>query len=147
MTGNTPLKLISMSEINAEEVQWLWYPYIPLGKLTIIQGDPGEGKTSFILAVIAALTRGVKEAAADSPLTQALSRCYQRIDKDKARGIITAEEQMRLRAKAEELYHEARTQPGMPYEAFNESLATRNLYPLCGVQRKSKPVGRPRKQN
>ena len=56
-------------------------------------------------------------------------------------------EQMRLQAKAEELYHEARTQPGMPYEAFNESLATRNLYPLCGVQRKSKPVGRPRKQN
>ena len=51
MTENTPLKLISMSEINAEEVQWLWYPYIPLGKLTIIQGDPGEGKTSFILAV------------------------------------------------------------------------------------------------
>ena len=39
-------------------MQWLWYPYIPLGKLTIIQGDPGEGKTSFILAVIAALTRG-----------------------------------------------------------------------------------------
>ena len=37
-----------MSEINAEEVQWLWYPYIPLGKLTIIQGDPGEGKTSFV---------------------------------------------------------------------------------------------------
>ena len=58
MTENTPLKLISMSEINAEEVQWLWYPYIPLGKLTILQGDPGEGKTSFILAVIAALTRG-----------------------------------------------------------------------------------------
>jgi len=58
LTENTPLKLISMSEINAEEVQWLWYPYIPLGKLTIIQGDPGEGKTSFILAVIAALTRG-----------------------------------------------------------------------------------------
>ena len=46
MTGNTPLKLISMSEINAEKVQWLWYPYIPLGKLTILQGDPGEGKGS-----------------------------------------------------------------------------------------------------
>lgn len=56
--NSTQLKLISMSEINAEEVHWLWYPYIPLGKLTIIQGDPGEGKTSFILAVIAALTRG-----------------------------------------------------------------------------------------
>ena len=52
------LRLIPMSEIQAEEVKWLWYPYIPLGKLTIIQGDPGEGKTSFVLAVISALTKG-----------------------------------------------------------------------------------------
>ena len=59
-----------------------------------------------------------------SPLTQALFRCYQRIDKDKSRGNITADEQMRPRAKAEELYHEAKTQAGMPYEAFNESLAS-----------------------
>lgn len=50
------LKLISMDEIQTEEVKWLWYPYIPLGKLTIVQGDPGEGKTTFVLAVIAALT-------------------------------------------------------------------------------------------
>ena len=52
------LKLISMDEIKAEEVKWLWYPYLPRGKLTIVQGDPGEGKTTFVLAVIAALTRG-----------------------------------------------------------------------------------------
>ena len=52
------LKLISMSEIETEEVKWLWYPYIPIGKVTIIQGDPGEGKTSFVLAVISALTLG-----------------------------------------------------------------------------------------
>ena len=52
------LKLISMDTIDAEKVQWLWYPYIPLGKITIVQGDPGEGKTTFALAVIAALTRG-----------------------------------------------------------------------------------------
>ena len=52
------LKLISMDTIEAEDVQWLWYPYIPLGKLTIVHGDPGEGKTTFALAVIAALTRG-----------------------------------------------------------------------------------------
>ena len=109
--------------------------------------SPNPDNPRYSCAQLGYRTRGIKETAADSPLTQALSRCYQRIDKDKARGIITAEEQMRLRAKAEELYHEARTQPGMPYEAFNESLATRNLYPLCGVQRKSKPVGRPRKQN
>lgn len=52
------LKLIPMSEIETEEVRWLWYPYIPLGKVTIIQGDPGEGKTTFVLAVISALTKG-----------------------------------------------------------------------------------------
>lgn len=45
------LKLISMKDVQAEEVRWLWYPYIPLGKLTIVQGDPGEGKTTFVLVV------------------------------------------------------------------------------------------------
>ena len=48
-----------MSDVAAEEVRWLWYPYIPHGKLTIVQGDPGEGKTTFVLAVISSLTRGV----------------------------------------------------------------------------------------
>ncbi len=50
--------ITSMSDIEAKAVDWLWYPYIPLGKITIIQGDPGEGKTTFVLAVIAALTQG-----------------------------------------------------------------------------------------
>lgn len=52
------LKIISLSEIKTEEVKWLWYPYIPFGKVTIVQGDPGEGKTTFVLSVIAALTHG-----------------------------------------------------------------------------------------
>ena len=51
-------RLIRMSDIPSEQVQWLWYPYIPFGKVTIIQGDPGEGKTSFVLAMIALLTNG-----------------------------------------------------------------------------------------
>ena len=55
---NTELKLISMRDIQTEDVQWLWYPYLPRGKLTIVQGDPGEGKTTVVLAVISALTRG-----------------------------------------------------------------------------------------
>ena len=40
------LKIISMDEVQSKEVNWLWYPYIPYGKITIIQGDPGEGKTT-----------------------------------------------------------------------------------------------------
>ena len=38
------MKLVSISEIELQEVEWLWYPYIPFGKITIIQFDPGEGK-------------------------------------------------------------------------------------------------------
>lgn len=30
--------------VSSKEVDWLWYPYIPYGKITILQGDPGEGK-------------------------------------------------------------------------------------------------------
>ena len=55
---NEELKLICMNDVQPEEVRWLWYPYIPFGKLTIIQGDPGEGKTLFALAIIAAVTKG-----------------------------------------------------------------------------------------
>ena len=54
------LKLLTMSNIPAEEVRWLWYPYLPKGKITIVQGDPGEGKTTFVLALAALLTRGLQ---------------------------------------------------------------------------------------
>lgn len=52
------MKLKRMSEIDAEEVKWLWYPYIPFGKITIIQGDPGEGKTTLGLRLAAACSNG-----------------------------------------------------------------------------------------
>ena len=37
------LKLIHMDQVEVEEIEWLFYPFIPYGKVTIIQGDPGEG--------------------------------------------------------------------------------------------------------
>ena len=40
----TELKLIKMSEVQSQEIEWLWFPFIPYGKLTIIQGDPVKGK-------------------------------------------------------------------------------------------------------
>ena len=36
------------SNVTAKPVDWLWYPYIPYGKLTVIQGDPGEGKSCLL---------------------------------------------------------------------------------------------------
>lgn len=46
------------SAVRQRKVKWLWYPYIPYGKLTILQGDPGEGKSTFMLNIAALLTKG-----------------------------------------------------------------------------------------
>ena len=50
--------MIRMSEVESQEVKWLWYPFIPYGKLTIIQGDPGDGKTTLVLNIAAKLSKG-----------------------------------------------------------------------------------------
>ena len=52
------LKLVSMRDVVLEPIQWLWKPYIPLGKISIIQGDGGEGKTTLALAIAAAVSSG-----------------------------------------------------------------------------------------
>lgn len=52
------LNIFSMQDIQAENVGWLWEPYIPQGKITIVQGDPGGGKTTMALAIAAAITNG-----------------------------------------------------------------------------------------
>lgn len=54
----TELKMIRMSEIQSQEIDWLWYPFIPYGKLTIVQGDPGDGKTTMVLNIAAKLSKG-----------------------------------------------------------------------------------------
>lgn len=46
------------NSVESRNVDWLWYPYIPYGKITIIQGDPGEGKTTFVLNLAALLSKG-----------------------------------------------------------------------------------------
>ena len=52
------LKILTVSAIQSEQVEWLWKPYIPFGKISIVQGDPGNGKTTMALAIAAAVTTG-----------------------------------------------------------------------------------------
>ena len=40
------------------DIDWLWKPYIPFGKVTIVEGDGGDGKTTMILTVAAMLSKG-----------------------------------------------------------------------------------------
>ena len=58
MEEEIKLKMIQLSQVEAQAVHWLWYPFIPYGKLTIMQGDPGDGKSTFILNIAAMLSKG-----------------------------------------------------------------------------------------
>lgn len=53
-----PLKMFTAADIEPKDVSWLWYPYIPFGKVTLLQGDSGDGKSTFALNLAAMLSRG-----------------------------------------------------------------------------------------
>ena len=65
--NNIPAKLeiIKASEITPKEVRWLWYPYIPFGKVTLLQGDLGNGKSKLMLSLAALLSKGAPLPFAD----------------------------------------------------------------------------------
>ena len=58
MTVSVPLEVVKASEIEPKEVKWLWYPYIPFGKVTLLQGDSGDGKSKLMLSIAALLSNG-----------------------------------------------------------------------------------------
>ena len=53
-----PVPVMKMSEVEETVVQWLWYPFIPFGKVTLIRGNPGKGKTWLAMAIAAYCTNG-----------------------------------------------------------------------------------------
>ncbi len=52
------LTLRCMKDVPVEDVTWLWHPYIALGKLTLLEGDPGIGKSWITLAIATAVSLG-----------------------------------------------------------------------------------------
>lgn len=63
--SNAKLEIIKASDITPKEVRWLWYPYIPFGKVTLLQGDPGDGKSKLMLSLAALLSKGAPLPFAD----------------------------------------------------------------------------------
>jgi hypothetical protein len=47
-----------LADVAPEPVSFLWEPYLPLGKLTLLEGDPGQGKSWLTAAIAAAGSRG-----------------------------------------------------------------------------------------
>ncbi len=46
------------SDVKAVPIKWLWYPYFAIGKITLLQGDPGDGKSTMMMNFIAELSKG-----------------------------------------------------------------------------------------
>lgn len=83
--NNIPAKLeiIKASEITPKEVRWLWYPYIPFGKVTLLQGDPGDGKSKLMLSLAALLSKGAPLPFADEEEhTEPMTVIYQTTEDD-----------------------------------------------------------------
>ena len=89
---------------------------------------------------------GIKETAADNPKLQSLNKCLQRIQKDCERNNITDSEKDLLSRTAKDMYHSATVKSGISNDEFDESLKSKNLYSKCGIKRKSKKRGRPKKR-
>jgi hypothetical protein len=56
-SGGAPV-VVSMETVTRTPVTWLWWPYIALGKLTMLDGDPGIGKSLLMTQLAATLSRG-----------------------------------------------------------------------------------------
>jgi hypothetical protein len=50
--------LVLVAEVDREQVRWLWPGRIPLGKVTVLDGDPGTGKSTLTLTIAAKVTTG-----------------------------------------------------------------------------------------
>jgi putative DNA primase/helicase len=55
---SSSLRVVRMSDVEPEEVEWLWCPYIPLRKLTMLDGEEGIGKSWLLCAVAGRVSRG-----------------------------------------------------------------------------------------
>ena len=69
LANGNGVTLRCMKDIQTEEVEWLWHPYVALGKLTLLEGDPGIGKSWITLALATAVSlgHGLPEQAPGDP--------------------------------------------------------------------------------
>ncbi|MGC9602247.1 MAG: bifunctional DNA primase/polymerase [Minisyncoccia bacterium] len=65
-SSSTP-NLRRMSDVQPEDVSWLWPQRIPSGKLTVIAGDPDLGKSSVAYTIAAHISRGTPWPVNDGP--------------------------------------------------------------------------------
>lgn len=51
---------VTLSTIKPQKIRWLWKPFIPFSMFTILEGDPGLGKSFFSMFLASVISRGGK---------------------------------------------------------------------------------------
>lgn len=59
---------LRLSSGKDEEIEWLWEPYLAYGKMTMLDGDPGSGKTAIAFDLAARVTTGREMPGASGPI-------------------------------------------------------------------------------
>jgi RecA-family ATPase len=62
-----PPLIITMDQIKAEKVDWLWTNRIPIGQITMLDGDPGSGKSTLSLVIASAVSKGLALPFGEKP--------------------------------------------------------------------------------
>ena len=70
-------RIACYAENEQEAEKWLWYPYIPFDKVTLLQGDPGDGKSKLMLSIAALLSNGEPLPFTDEEETEPMTIIYQ----------------------------------------------------------------------
>ncbi|MEN9781752.1 MAG: hypothetical protein RL014_2900, partial [Pseudomonadota bacterium] len=50
--------LTNGADLNPEPVRWLWHEWLALGKMALLAGAPGQGKTTICMSLVATVTAG-----------------------------------------------------------------------------------------
>lgn len=80
-------KVGKYATIKKSKVEWFWHPYVPFGKITLMQGDPGDGKSTLALK-LAAIASNAGSLPDGKKLTTPLNVIYQCLEDGIADTII-----------------------------------------------------------
>lgn len=58
INGKPGPRTVCMANVKSQPIEWIWFPFIPLGKITILEGEEGLGKSYLTCAIASAISRG-----------------------------------------------------------------------------------------
>src|SRR5262245_44051586 len=78
-----PIEEVCIADVQIKSIDWLWSNRIPRGTITIVEGIEGEGKSTMLCAIGAAITRG--QGLSDMPLSTPANILWLSAEDDLAR--------------------------------------------------------------